>query len=118
MEEHIRKEDKYNLDLPVVSNDQDSTMFDFLVNEKGIRKLNKIESDVIHAGEWQHWSERVDDYVYPPDSTPEYGSILVPNVDNVRTDFLIHTMAKQVRRIDCAADRPSTYANCRTKQCC
>ena len=35
------------------------------------------------------------EYVYPPDSIPEYTSILVPNVDNVRTDFLIETISKQ-----------------------
>lgn len=38
---------------------------------------------------------QVTEYVYPKDSTPEYSSILVPNVDNTRTDFLINTIAKQ-----------------------
>lgn len=37
----------------------------------------------------------MEEYVYPSDFTPEYSSILVPNVDNVRTDFLIQTIAKQ-----------------------
>lgn len=50
---------------------------------------------VYFAGHWVHWNTRVEEYIYPPDSTPEYGSILVPNVDNVRTDFLIQTIAKQ-----------------------
>lgn len=42
-----------------------------------------------------HWNTCTEEYEYPPDTTPEYGSILVPNVDNVRTDFLIKTIAKQ-----------------------
>ena len=46
-------------------------------------------------GDWEHWSKRVDVYMYPPDKVPEFSSILVPNVDNVRTRFLIETIAKQ-----------------------
>lgn len=42
-----------------------------------------------------HWNTCTEEYEYPSDTTPEYGSILVPNVDNVRTDFLIKTIAKQ-----------------------
>lgn len=48
-----------------------------------------------YSGQWVHWNSRVEEYIYPPDFTPEYSSILVPNVDNVRTDFLIQTIAKQ-----------------------
>lgn len=46
-------------------------------------------------GQWVHWNTQVDEYVYPSEITPEYSSILVPNVDNIRTDFLIQTIAKQ-----------------------
>lgn len=46
-------------------------------------------------GKWVHWNTCVEEYVYPSSSTPEYGSILVPNVDNVRMDFLIKTIEKQ-----------------------
>ena len=41
----------------------------------------------------------MDEYLYPSDETPEYGSILVPNVDNVRTDFLIETITKQDKAV-------------------
>ena len=34
-------------------------------------------------------------YEYPKTTIPEYASILVPNVDNTRTDYLIHALAKQ-----------------------
>ena len=37
------------------------------------------------------------EYNYPSNSKPEYASILVPNVDNVRTDFLIDCIAKQMK---------------------
>ncbi|XP_046324256.1 dynein axonemal heavy chain 5 isoform X2 [Marmota monax] len=50
-------------------------------------------------GTWMHWNTRTQEYVYPSDTNPEYGSILVPNVDNVRTDFLIKTIAKQGKAV-------------------
>ena len=46
-------------------------------------------------GDWEHWNKKLQPYYYPTDSVPEYSSILVPNVDNVRTNFLIDTIAKQ-----------------------
>ena len=60
------------------------TIFEYLVDKQG---------------EWQHWASQVQEYNYPPDSVPEYASILVPNVDNVRTTFLIDTIAKQNRAV-------------------
>ena len=59
-------------------------MFEYLVDEEG---------------QWKHWSTRVQVYTYPTDSIPEYASILVPNVDNVRTTFLIYTIAKQQKAV-------------------
>ena len=35
------------------------------------------------------------EYEYPKDSVPDYLGILVPNVDNIRTDFLIDVISKQ-----------------------
>lgn len=60
------------------------TIFEYLVDESGL---------------WVHWSSRVEQYIYPPDCLPEYASILVPNVDNVRTTFLIETITKQHRAV-------------------
>lgn len=39
------------------------------------------------------------EYKYPTDSVPDYSSILVPNVDNVRTDFLMQTIMKQGKAV-------------------
>lgn len=50
---------------------------------------------MILLGNWEHWLNRVQEYIYPSDYKPEYSSILVPNVDNVRTSFLMETIAKQ-----------------------
>ena len=46
-------------------------------------------------GDWEHWNKRVEEYIYPKDHNPDFLSILVPNVDNVRTDYLIHVVSKQ-----------------------
>ncbi|CAF4255340.1 unnamed protein product, partial [Rotaria magnacalcarata] len=75
--------EKKSLDLPPVKGEE--TIFEYVVN--------------IETGQWQHWSNRVAEYHYPKDSIPEYSSILVPNVDNVRTDFLIDTIAKQEKSV-------------------
>ena len=72
---------QFQLDLPVLSSINEETIFDYFVHEK--------------TGAWTHWNTVVTEYVYPKDHDPEYATILVPNVDNVRTDFLIDTIAKQ-----------------------
>ncbi|XP_037867099.1 dynein axonemal heavy chain 8 isoform X4 [Bombyx mori] len=58
-----------------------------------------FEYMVNEAGVWQHWSESVENYIYPSDSIPEYASILVPNIDNVCISFLIETIAKQNKAV-------------------
>ncbi|XP_068218270.1 dynein axonemal heavy chain 5-like [Palaemon carinicauda] len=79
LEEYIRNEHS-KLDLPSKTSSETSSMFDFRIDENGY---------------WQHWSARVSEFVYPDSGTPDYTSILVPNVDNVRMDFLIHVISKQ-----------------------
>ncbi|XP_015833540.2 dynein axonemal heavy chain 5 isoform X3 [Tribolium castaneum] len=73
------------LDLP--KNDrknQDATVFDYVVNSEG---------------EWVLWSTLVTNYVYPELATPEYATILIPIPDNVRINYLIHTIAKQEKAV-------------------
>ena len=82
VEEWLRQK-KPELDYPVLLNEGD-TIFEFVPDDKGA---------------WQHWTARVEEYVYPKDSVPAYSSILVPNVDNVRTDYLIDTVAKQSKPV-------------------
>lgn len=38
-------------------------------------------------------------YSYPEMSTPDFGSIMVPIVDNVRINYLIHCIARQERAV-------------------
>ncbi|PKU48615.1 dynein heavy chain axonemal [Limosa lapponica baueri] len=84
MERWLRNHATIKLDLPSIPEGSEDTMFDYYVATDG---------------EWMHWNTRVEEYVYPSNSTPEYGSILVPNVDNVRMDFLIETIAKQGKAV-------------------
>ncbi|KAI5704390.1 hypothetical protein M8J75_004799 [Diaphorina citri] len=53
-----------------------------------------FEFKVTQDGQWEHWNSSVVDYVYPTKTVPDFLDILVPNVDNVRTNFLIDTIAK------------------------
>uniref|UniRef100_A0A8C3PTP1 Dynein axonemal heavy chain 5 n=1 Tax=Calidris pygmaea TaxID=425635 RepID=A0A8C3PTP1_9CHAR len=84
MEHWLRNHATIKLDLPSIPEGSEDIMFDYYVATDG---------------EWMHWNTRVEEYVYPSNSTPEYGSILVPNVDNVRMDFLIETIAKQGKAV-------------------
>ncbi|XP_039973302.1 dynein heavy chain 5, axonemal [Xiphias gladius] len=84
MEMWLRGNDSIHLNLPDIPRDSEDTMFDYHVTADG---------------QWIHWSTRMEEYIYPSEFTPEYSSILVPNVDNVRTDFLIQTIAKQGKAV-------------------
>ncbi|KAG4073254.1 hypothetical protein HA402_008600 [Bradysia odoriphaga] len=54
-----------------------------------------FEFFVAPTGEWRHWASQVDEFIYPDDSIIEYASILVPNIDNIRTAYLIKLVADQ-----------------------
>ncbi|XP_034553818.1 dynein heavy chain 5, axonemal isoform X3 [Notolabrus celidotus] len=84
MEVWLRGNSSICLNLPDIPSESDDTMFDYHVTADG---------------HWVHWNTSVEEYVYPSEITPEYCSILVPNVDNVRTDFLIQTIAKQGKAV-------------------
>ncbi|XP_070274744.1 dynein axonemal heavy chain 8 [Myotis yumanensis] len=70
--------------LPEIPKGTNYTMYEFYVTD---------------YGDWEHWNKKLQPYFYPTDSIPEYSSILVPNVDNIRTNFLIDTIAKQNKAV-------------------
>ncbi|XP_055492119.1 LOW QUALITY PROTEIN: dynein axonemal heavy chain 8-like [Leucoraja erinacea] len=82
--EQFLQEHRSKLDLPEIPADSNLTMFEFLVN---------------NTGAWENWQLWVQEYMYPTDSEPDYTSILVPNVDNVRTNFLVDVIAKQFKAV-------------------
>lgn len=67
-----------------LNNQLQATLFDYVVDKNG---------------EWELWSNRVTNYIYPEYSTPDYASILIPIPDNVRIDFLINTIVKQQKPV-------------------
>lgn len=54
-----------------------------------------FEYFVASTGEWRHWASQVEEFIYPDDRIIEYASILVPNIDNIRTAYLIRIVADQ-----------------------
>lgn len=64
--------------------EEEDTIFDFFVGDDG---------------QWSHWSNRVQEMHYPRDYEPEYATILVPNIDNVRTTFLIDLITSQSKAV-------------------
>lgn len=75
------KEDK----LMFPSMGEGENIFEYLVNE---------------SGDWDHWNSKVVTYEYPVEGpAPFYSDILIPNVDNIRTNFLIDTISKQQKGV-------------------
>ncbi|XP_076295220.1 dynein heavy chain 8, axonemal kl-3 [Lasioglossum baleicum] len=79
---------------------------DFLLNHESKCNWPRIQEDetifeylVSEHGDWLHWSAMVPEFIYPPDEVLPYYSILVPNIDNARTMFLIDTIAKQRKAV-------------------
>ncbi|KAG2377570.1 hypothetical protein C9374_009086 [Naegleria lovaniensis] len=66
--------------LSIPSLDSGDTIYEFTMDENG---------------DWRNWKFNVPHWKYPTDYEPLFNSILIPTVDNVRTDFLIQLMAKQ-----------------------
>lgn len=115
LEAYIRAHDS-SIDVPQTQSGE--TMFEYMVNPNGtvilyikynlftmfIWFLSTCLKDCFFitsciatsvSGEWCHWNNHVGKYVYPTDHVPDYTSILVPNVDNTRTSFLLETIAKK-----------------------
>ncbi|KAG8199526.1 hypothetical protein JTE90_009368 [Oedothorax gibbosus] len=78
------KKHKPKLDLPEIHPATKQTIYEFVVDSEG---------------NWLHWSNKIEEYVYPTDTVPAFSSILVPNVDNVRTNFLIDVIQKQGKAV-------------------
>ncbi|KAK2720694.1 hypothetical protein QYM36_004548, partial [Artemia franciscana] len=72
------------LAYPPSSNTTNDNMFDFMVAEDGA---------------WRHWEVLVEPFQYPECAVPDLGTMLVPNVDCVRTNYLLHTVAKQGKAV-------------------
>ena len=82
---------------------EDRVKFDSFIRTNETNQLpmprNSIFSYVVDGDAWKPWQDLVESYALPENYTNEYSSILVPTVDYVRTNFLIKTVASQVRLI-------------------
>jgi dynein heavy chain len=73
-----------DLKYPNIDPTSQDTFFEFFVNE---------------SGKWQHWKEVVVDWIYPSENAPEFSSIIIPMVDNVRSEYLIDLLNKQGKAV-------------------
>ncbi|XP_011309278.1 dynein heavy chain 5, axonemal-like, partial [Fopius arisanus] len=63
---------------------EDDTIFEYLIAENG---------------NWIPWSKMVPTFNYPSEYVLDYHKILVPNIDNTRTMFLIKLIAQQEKAV-------------------
>lgn len=81
----IKNSTTIKLDLPSIELGQES-IFDYLVDQR--------------TAKWIHWKTKVEHFMYPKTGPqPDYAGILVPNVDNVRIEYLIDLIAKQSKSV-------------------
>lgn len=93
----LNAEDRLKLDVFVHDKFSD---FDFPIEESQPDvKQSIFDYFVTKTGNWQNWKTLVTNYVYPEFQTPDFASILVPIVDNVRIDYLVGTVAQQERAV-------------------
>jgi len=53
---------------------------------------------IMEGDKWIPWKSKVENYTFPENYINEFSGILVPNVDTLRTNFLMSTVAKQVTK--------------------
>lgn len=93
----LNTEDRQKLDCFVHEKFVD---FDFPTEESDPDAQQSIfDYFVTKTGNWQNWKTLVTNYVYPEYATPDFSSILIPIVDNVRIDYLIGSIAQQERAV-------------------
>jgi dynein heavy chain len=73
-----------NLKYPTFDRASQDTLYEYFVDDNG---------------EWRHWKERLPEYSYPRNVTPDFSSIIVPTVDNVRSEFMMDLVAKQAKGV-------------------
>lgn len=93
----LNTEDRQKLDAFIHDKFAD---FDFPIDESQPDVPQSIfDFFVTKTGNWQNWKTLVTNYVYPEYATPDFSSILIPIVDNVRIDYLVGSIAQQERAV-------------------